>query len=125
MTHPALVFLVQRPPRRRGHQVSGFTDPREAAAVLRADPQKFDLLVTDLQHARLFGRGPGAQCEIRRPPVALASGHVTAEIEQSARARRCAPDPQTQRRAGTVRHRRPAGPRRCLRIFRPRCPTAA
>lgn len=84
----ALVFLVQRLLRRRGYQVSGFTDPREAAAVLRADPQKFDLLVTDYNMPGYSGVDLLREVREIRPdlPVALASGHVTAEIEQSARA---------------------------------------
>ncbi|MEZ5717446.1 MAG: ATP-binding protein [Burkholderiaceae bacterium] len=84
----ALVFLVQRLLRRRGYQVSGFTDPREAAAVLRADPQKFDLLVTDYNMPGYSGVDLLRAVREIRPdlPVALASGHVTAEIEQSARA---------------------------------------
>ena len=82
----ALVFLVQRLLRRRGYQVSGFTDPREAAAVLRADPQKFDLLVTDYNMPGYSGVDLLREVREIRPdlPVALASGHVTAEIEQSA-----------------------------------------
>ena len=84
----ALVFLVQRLLRRRGYQVSGFTDPREAAAVLRADPQKFDLLVTDYNMPGYSGVDLLREVRDIRPdlPVALASGHVTAEIEQNARA---------------------------------------
>lgn len=82
----ALVFLVQRLLRRRGYEVSGFTDPREAAAALRADPQKFDLLVTDYNMPGYSGVDLLREVrEIRADlPVALASGHVTAEIEHSA-----------------------------------------
>ena len=82
----ALVFLVQRLLRRRGYQVSGFTDPREAAAVLRADPQKFDLLVTDYNMPGYYGVDLVREARTIRAdlPVALASGYVTAEIEQAA-----------------------------------------
>lgn len=82
----ALVFLVQRLLRRRGYEVSGFTDPREAAAALRAAPQKFDLLVTDYNMPGYSGVDLLREVrEIRADlPVALASGHVTAEIEHSA-----------------------------------------
>ena len=82
----ALVFLVQRLLRRRGYEVSGFTDPHEAAAVLRADPQKFDLLVTDYNMPGYSGVDLLREVrDIRADlPVALASGYVTAEIEHSA-----------------------------------------
>ncbi len=82
----ALVFLVQRLLRRRGYEVSGFTDPHEAAAVLRADPQKFDLLVTDYNMPGYSGVDLLREVrDIRADlPVALASGYVTAEIEHNA-----------------------------------------
>lgn len=84
----ALVFLVQRLLRRRGYQVSGFTDPREATAALRADPRRYDLLVTDYNMPGFCGVDLVREARRIRPdlPVALASGYVTAEIEQAAMA---------------------------------------
>ncbi len=84
----ALVFLVQRLLRRRGYQVSGFTDPHEATAALRADPQRYDLLVTDYNMPGFCGVDLVREARHIRPdlPVALASGYVTAEIEQAAMA---------------------------------------
>ncbi len=84
----ALVFLVQRLLRRRGYQVSGFTDPHEATAALRADPQHYDLLVTDYNMPGFCGVDLVREARRIRPdlPVALASGYVTAEIEQAAMA---------------------------------------
>ena len=84
----ALVFLVQRLLRRRGYQVSGFTDPHEATAALRADPQHYDLVVTDYNMPGFCGVDLVREARRIRPdlPVALASGYVTAEIEQAAMA---------------------------------------
>jgi PAS domain S-box-containing protein len=84
----ALVFLVQRLLRRRGYQVSGFTDPHEATAALRADPTRYDLLVTDYNMPGFCGVDLVREARRIRPdlPVALASGYVTAEIEQAAMA---------------------------------------
>ncbi|ART51996.1 hybrid sensor histidine kinase/response regulator [Acidovorax carolinensis] len=84
----ALVFLVQRLLRRRGYQVSGFTDPHEATAALRANPQRYDLLVTDYNMPGFCGVDLVREARRIRPdlPVALASGYVTAEIEQAAMA---------------------------------------
>ena len=82
----ALVFLVQRLLRRRGYEVSGFTDPHEATAALRAAPQAYDLLVTDYNMPGFCGVDLVREARLIRPdlPVALASGYVTAEIEQAA-----------------------------------------
>lgn len=82
----ALVFLVQRLLRRRGYEVSGFTDPHEATAALRAAPQRYDLLVTDYNMPGFCGVDLVREARLIRPdlPVALASGYVTAEIEQAA-----------------------------------------
>lgn len=82
----ALVFLVQRLLRRRGYEVSGFTDPREALAALQTQPQRYDLLVTDYNMPGFSGVDLVHAAIALRPdlPVALASGYVTAEIEQAA-----------------------------------------
>ncbi|EJE54029.1 PAS domain S-box [Acidovorax sp. CF316] len=84
----ALVFLVQRLLRRRGYEVSGYTDPHEASAALRADPQRYDLLVTDYNMPGFVGTDLVREARQIRPdlPVALASGYVTTEIEQAAMA---------------------------------------
>ena len=82
----ALVFLVQRLLRRRGYEVSGFTDPHAAAAALRAAPQQYDLLVTDYNMPGYCGVDLVREARAIRAdlPVALASGYITAEIEQAA-----------------------------------------
>jgi PAS domain S-box-containing protein len=82
----ALVFLVQRLLRRRGYVVSGFTDPHAATAALRADPDRYDLLVTDYNMPSFCGVDLVREARLIRPglPVALASGYVTTEIEQAA-----------------------------------------
>jgi two-component system, cell cycle sensor histidine kinase and response regulator CckA len=82
----ALVFLVERLLSRRGFRVSGFCDPYEAAAALRAHPHEYDLLVTDYNMPGYCGVDLVREARGIRPdlPVALASGYVTAEIERSA-----------------------------------------
>jgi two-component system cell cycle sensor histidine kinase/response regulator CckA len=84
----ALVFLVQRLLRRRGYEVTGFTDPHEATAALEADPTRFDLMVTDYNMPGYSGLELLRAARTIRSdlPVALASGYVTTEIEQAARA---------------------------------------
>ncbi|SDN99674.1 PAS domain S-box-containing protein [Rhodoferax sp. OV413] len=82
----ALVFLVERLLRRRGFRVSGFSDPNKAAAELRANAEAYDLLVTDFNMPGYCGVDLVREAQRIRPdlPVALASGYITAEIEQSA-----------------------------------------
>jgi signal transduction histidine kinase/ActR/RegA family two-component response regulator len=82
----ALVFLVQRVLKRQGFQVSAFSDPHAAEAALRADPAAYDLLVTDYNMPGYSGVDLLREAKAIRAdlPVALASGYVTAEIEQSA-----------------------------------------
>ena len=82
----ALVFLVERVLGRKGFRVSSFTDPHLAAAALRRQPQDYDLLVTDYNMPGYCGVDLLREARTIRPdlPVALASGYVTREIEQSA-----------------------------------------
>lgn len=82
----ALVFLVERALGRKGFKVSSFTDPHLAAAALRSQPQSYDLLVTDYNMPGYCGVDLLREAKAIRPdlPVALASGYVTQEIEESA-----------------------------------------
>lgn len=82
----ALVFLVERALGRKGFKVSSFTDPHLAAAALRSQPQSYDLLVTDYNMPGYCGVDLLREARAIRPdlPVALASGYVTKEIEESA-----------------------------------------
>ena len=81
----ALAFLVERVLSRRGFKISIYTDPRAALAALR-EQQDFDLLVTDYNMPGFCGVDLVREARLIRPdlPVALASGYVTAEIEQAA-----------------------------------------
>ena len=82
----ALVFLVKRLLKRRGYRVTGFSDPHEATQALHAAPQEYHLLVTDYNMPGYCGVDlVRAALQIRPDlPVALASGYITAEIEQQA-----------------------------------------
>lgn len=82
----ALVFLFERLLRRRGYEVTTFTDPHAALAALQEQPRLFDLVVTDYNMPGFSGLDLLKQALLTNPrlPVALASGYVTAEIEQAA-----------------------------------------
>jgi PAS domain S-box-containing protein len=82
----ALIFLIARVLKRKGFTVTTFTDPHEAQARLAADPQAFDILVTDYNMPGYSGLELLRQAKQIRAdlPVALASGYVTPELEQNA-----------------------------------------
>ncbi len=82
----ALVFLVERALTRKGFKVTTFTDPHKACAALRANARDYDLVVTDYNMPGYCGIDLLREARAIRPdlPVALASGYVTTEIEESA-----------------------------------------
>ena len=82
----AIVLLMTRLLERQGYRVSGYTDPREALAVVRAQPGKFDLVVTDYNMPNMSGLEVSrALRDIRADlPVALASGYITEELRVQA-----------------------------------------
>ncbi len=82
----SIVFLMTRFLERRGYRVSGYVDPGEALAAVRADPGQFDLAVTDYNMPGMSGlQVAQALREIRADlPVALASGYITEELRAKA-----------------------------------------
>ena len=82
----AIIFLMKRLLERQGYRFSGFTDPREALAAARANPDDFDLAVTDYNMPGLSGLDVAhALKEIRADlPVVLASGYITEELRAHA-----------------------------------------
>ena len=82
----ALVFLIARVLKRKGFTVTTFTNPQEAQVALQADAHAFDILVTDYNMPGYSGLDLLRWAKLIRPdlPVALASGYVTPELEQSA-----------------------------------------
>ena len=82
----AIVFLMTRLLQRRGFRVSGFTDPDEALASVRAEPYEYDLTVTDYNMPVMSGIDLARTLrEIRADlPVVLASGYITEELRSNA-----------------------------------------
>ncbi len=78
----AIIFLMTRLLQRQGYRVSGYTDPREALAAVRADPAQFDLAVTDYNMPGMSGLDVAKALKVIRPdlPVLLASGYITEEL---------------------------------------------
>jgi len=82
----AIIFLMTRLLERQGFRVSGFTDPLEAVAAVKANPDQFDLAVTDFNMPGMSGLAVAtALREIRADlPVVLASGYITEDLRQKA-----------------------------------------
>ncbi len=82
----SLVFLVQRLLDRRGFRVSGYVNQREALDALRADPRRFDLVVTDYNMPGMSGLDVAREVRAVRAdlPVAVASGFVSEELREQA-----------------------------------------
>lgn len=84
----ALVSLAAELLGRLGYVVKGFTRAAEALAAFQADPDAFDLLVTDLNMPGASGLEVASEIRRLRPemPMALTSGYVTEELRVKARA---------------------------------------
>jgi signal transduction histidine kinase/ActR/RegA family two-component response regulator len=84
----ALTFLTRRALERDGYRVSAFTKTEKALEELRARPDAFDLVVTDLNMPGRSGLEVAKEIRALRPdlPVVLASGYVTKEVHAQARA---------------------------------------
>ena len=82
----AIVFLVKRMLERQGFRVSAYTAPQEALAAARANPDQFDLVVTDYKMPGLSGLELAHALREIRPdlPVVLASGYITEELRAKA-----------------------------------------
>ena len=84
----ALVSLAKRLLTRRGHHVSGFTDPEMALEAFRAHAQDYDVMVTDMAMPRMSGMELAREVFALHPemPVVMVSGFIRDGDEQSARA---------------------------------------
>jgi PAS domain S-box-containing protein len=83
---PIMVLMVQALLERSGYRVTSFENPREAVAALRADPQDFDLVVTDFNMPGLSGLDVARELAEIRPdlPVVISSGYVSDEMQAAA-----------------------------------------
>ena len=84
----ALVLLVTRLLERRGYHVSGYVNPRDALAALKAAPDSFALVVTDYNMPGMSGLDVGRQVRLMRAdlPVVMVSGFIDENLVAKARA---------------------------------------
>jgi PAS domain S-box-containing protein len=82
----ALVFLVTRMLERQGLSVTGCFRGADALAAIRANPQQFDLLLTDYNMPGMTGIELAREVASLRPdlPVVLTSGYITDEVRAAA-----------------------------------------
>ena len=83
-----LVFLVRRLLERRGYRVTAFTSQTQALDAVRADPEGFQLLLTDFNMPGMSGLEVAKAVLAINPhlPVAVASGYITDELQAEAKA---------------------------------------
>jgi two-component system, cell cycle sensor histidine kinase and response regulator CckA len=83
-----LVFLVRRLLERRGYKVTAVCDQQEAIDAVRAQPQGFQLLMTDYNMPGMSGIDVAREVLAINPqlPVAVASGYISDELQAEAAA---------------------------------------
>jgi DNA-binding NtrC family response regulator len=71
---------------RHGYRVSGHTVAEEALDAVRAEPQAYDLFVSDCIMPGLSGLEVAQELSRIRPdlPVAIFAGHIDAELRRKA-----------------------------------------
>ena len=83
-----LTLLAEALLGRAGHEVTAFTDPFEALAALRAQPEGFDLLLSDFNMPHKTGLSLAAEVAALCPglPVVLVSGYIDERLRADAAA---------------------------------------
>ena len=76
-----LVFLVTRMMQRMGYEVTGLTKAHDAIDAVRADPERFDLVISDLGMPGMSGMDLARELLALRSdlPVIITSGYVRPE----------------------------------------------
>lgn len=83
-----LVSINQRLLERLGYKITGVTSSPEALRIFQAQPQEFDLVITDLTMPNLNGIELARTINLTRPdlPIILATGYSEAITSQEANA---------------------------------------
>jgi CheY-like chemotaxis protein len=82
----SLLLLVKRVLERRGYRISGYVNQDEALDVLRADPSRFDLVVSDYNMPGASGLDVARAVRAIRAdlPLAVASGFIDEALRAQA-----------------------------------------
>jgi PAS domain S-box-containing protein len=84
---PSLLALAERALTRRGHSVTAFSLPEKAIVAFRAQPDAYDLVITDLAMPQMSGLDLARQIRAIRAdiPIVMFTGHLQPGDEASAR----------------------------------------
>jgi signal transduction histidine kinase len=84
---PAMLLLVESLLRRAGYRVTAIEQPREAIERIRAQPDDFDLVVTDYNMPELTGMDLALAVARVRPdlPLVISSGYVSDDMREKAK----------------------------------------
>jgi CheY-like chemotaxis protein len=109
------VYLLTRILERLGYAVTGFIDAQVALDAFKADPNAFDVVVTDLSMPGLSGHDLAREILKIRPalPVVMTSGYVRAadrELALRTGVKELVLKPDTAQALGEVLHRLLNGP---------------
>ena len=82
-----LVYLTTQVLGRLGYEVTGFVEAEAALNAFLAEPDRFDVIITDLSMPRLSGRDLATRFLKVRPkiPIILATGYIRPQDTESAR----------------------------------------
>ena len=82
-----LVYLTKQVLGRLGYDVTGFVEAEAALEAFLAEPDRFDVIITDLSMPRLSGRDLAARILQVRPniPIILATGYIRPQDTETAR----------------------------------------
>ncbi len=82
-----LVFLAARMLKRMGYRVTGFTRAEEALAAFQAEPDSFDVVITDLTMPGMSGSDLARELLKVRPrlPIVMATGYLRPEESERVR----------------------------------------
>ena len=81
-----IVSMMKRLLERQGHRVSAYTDPREALNAMQANPNQFELVVTDHNMPGMTGLELAQALKNIRSdlPIVMASGYFSEELRAAA-----------------------------------------
>jgi nitrogen-specific signal transduction histidine kinase/ActR/RegA family two-component response regulator len=83
---PAMLIMVEGLLQRSGYRVTAIESPREALAAMRAQPNAFDVIVTDFNMPELTGIDFAHEVLRMMPavPVVITSGYISEELRAAA-----------------------------------------
>ncbi|MCC6489655.1 MAG: PAS domain S-box protein [Candidatus Hydrogenedentes bacterium] len=81
---PALISILTRALRKLGYEVTGMVSPVDALQAFSADPNRFDLIITDQTMPKLTGLQMAAEVKRIRPdiPIIVTTGQMSSFLQE-------------------------------------------